>query len=757
MFKKFLSLLKVYRAQIISMIIMSVLAIGVYVGFCGEWYTIKSITNNQYKVNNFPEYQISINEGFLAEETKFLDNISDIEYNLEFDFITETLDGSANNVAVTVLSEYSLNTFSKVKGNDFTSSSYGIYLNDKFMKNNNLTIGDNIKLKYANINIDLKILSSIKAANYYIPIKPSSKQIMPNFKTYGYSYISYETYKAILDTYNLDVSYNKININTKMSSSKLEALFENNLSKTATITSKENNTMYKAAMGEVEEGKLCANIISIIFVVIVLLSLTTLFQRISKKERTEIATFKALGFKNKKICLIYTLIGVFIGVISSIFGTGLGLFVTYFIMNKNGAMSTYIDPISWKLSYPFYTFIAVFIYIILLGVISYLFIRIPLKEKACNLFKRETPKNYKPIFVEKFSFFQKLKFSTRWNIRDVFRHKSRTLLQIFGIFASVVLLFYTFGMKDTINNLVDSYNDAYNYNTKVHISSNANDNEIEKLIQDLEADASSTMYVSLDNTYYQLTVYDSKFNHIKLLNKKQKPFTLKDEGAYVCYRLYDKGYKVGDLITISTNGKTYSMPIVGVYRTFGSEGISISDEYAKKINLDYKYDSLYTPFEAKDINTSIVLETETKQGVIDSLLQMLNVLDQMIILVVIAAVIVGVVVLYTISSMSFLERQRDLATLKVLGFKDKTLKRITNKLNLYLTIIGIIISLPISYATLVIIMKKIGDDFEMIATPKVLTYLTSILITFITSIFVEYISLRKNKNISMVEALKNGE
>ncbi len=756
MFKKFLSLLKVYKAQIISMIVMSVLAIGVFVGFSGEWHSIKTITNNQFEINNFPEYQVSCSEGIKEDEISFLNSI-DGKYNLEIDFVTETIDYSGKNVAITVLNEYTLNIFSKIEGLDFEDMEYGIYLNDKFMKKNKLVVGDNINLKYGLRNIDLKILGSIKAANYFVPINPNSTQIMPNFATYGYSYISIETYKKIFNLSNEEITYNKINIDTNKSLNELELLLNSNIDKTLTITKKENNTSYEAAMGEVDEGKLYAAIISIIFVVIVILSLTTLFQRISKKERTEIAIFKALGFKNRNICLIYSMIGIFIGLIASIFGIGVGYYVTFFIVNKNGSMSTYIDPTSWKLTFPMYTWIVVFLYILLLGLISYLFIRIPLKEKTCNLFKRETPKNYKPIFLEKFSFFHKLKFSARWNIRDVLRHKTRTFLQIFGIFASMVLLYFSFGMKDTLNNLVDCYENALNYNTKVKITQDASIDEINKLIVSLEADASSTNYIALDNTYYQFNIYNSENGRIKLLNKKQKSFTLDDDGVYVCYRLYEKGYKVGDKITINISGKSYELPIVGVYRTFGSEGISISYKYADKIGIEYKYDSLYTSYLSKDINSDIVLQTETQQSLIDSLQEMMKVMDEMIVLVVIASVIVGIVVLYTISSMSFLERHRDVATLKVLGFKNSTLKRISNKLNLSLTIIGILISLPLSYFTLSIVMKEIGSNFETISTPGILTYTTSILITFITSTFVCFMVQRKNKDISMVEALKNSE
>ena len=111
MLKKFLSLLKVYRGQIISMIVMSVLAIGVFVGFSVEWHTIKTITENQFDINNFPDYQVVVSNGVKNSDVNFLNEYEEIDYNLEKDIVTDALDFESTNVAITLLIEYTINTF----------------------------------------------------------------------------------------------------------------------------------------------------------------------------------------------------------------------------------------------------------------------------------------------------------------------------------------------------------------------------------------------------------------------------------------------------------------------------------------------------------------------------------------------------------------------------------------------------------------------------------------------------------------------
>ena len=136
---------------------------------------------------------------------------------------------------------------------------------------------------------------------------------------------------------------------------------------------------------------------------------------------------------------------------------------------------------------------------------------------------------------------------------------------------------------------------------------------------------------------------------------------------------------------------------------------------------------------------------------------LLEVLNEMIWMIVIAAVIIGLVVLYNLGIMSFIERQREFATLKVVGFKNKSLGKIMIMQNIWLTIIGIVISLPLSYLILSQVMNLIGAEYEMTIYTGWLTYIGSVVITFIVSMLVALLVIRKTKKISMVEALKGNE
>ena len=132
-------------------------------------------------------------------------------------------------------------------------------------------------------------------------------------------------------------------------------------------------------------------------------------------------------------------------------------------------------------------------------------------------------------------------------------------------------------------------------------------------------------------------------------------------------------------------------------------------------------------------------------------------MNTMIVVLVAAAIVLGVVVLYNLGVMSYVERYRELATLKILGFRDKTIGRLLISQNIWLTVIGVLIGLPGGVGILKVLVVSLASEYELSITLGVLTYSVSILLTFGVSLLVGFMVARKNKKIDMVEALKGAE
>ena len=141
----------------------------------------------------------------------------------------------------------------------------------------------------------------------------------------------------------------------------------------------------------------------------------------------------------------------------------------------------------------------------------------------------------------------------------------------------------------------------------------------------------------------------------------------------------------------------------------------------------------------------------------DSYDSFMEIMDFMVMIFVIAAIILGVIVLYNLGTMSYLERSRELATLKVLGFRDRHIGRLLISQNFWLTVAGVLLGLPGGFGALYWLIQMLATEYELKVSVGVLTYAVSILLTFGTSLAVGWMVAKKNRKIDMVEALKGAE
>ena len=122
-----------------------------------------------------------------------------------------------------------------------------------------------------------------------------------------------------------------------------------------------------------------------------------------------------------------------------------------------------------------------------------------------------------------------------------------------------------------------------------------------------------------------------------------------------------------------------------------------------------------------------------------------------------AAIVLGIVVLYNLGVMSYVERHRELATLKVLGFRDKAIGTLLITQNIWLTVIGSLIGIPGGVGVLYVLVKALVSEYELSIIVSLMTYVIGIALTLGVSLLVGLMVARKNKKIDMVEALKGAE
>lgn len=748
-----------YKAQFISMIIMIALGIGIFVGFNMEWVSIDVNTSSFFEKTNFADFRIISDSGFSEDDlnkVKDIDGVSDVSRFLSVNADVEGQNGDT--VALTVTENENVSKPYLISGKEYDAKSEnGVWLSDKYAAANGFELGDDITFKYKTIEISGKVEGLIKASEYLVCVRDSS-QLMPDYNTHGFAYISPVMYEKAAKT----AFYPQINILSFLSKKEMAEKIDAALDKTLLVLSKDENSSYAAQQGEAEEGKTMGSVMPVLFLLIAVLTMVTTMHRLTAKEKTQIGTLKALGFKDKRILRHYTSYAFMIGIIGSALGIGLGYFVAWFLMNPNGSMGTYLDMPEWKLGIPWFCYIILAAIIVLLTLIGFLSVKQMLHGTPADALRPYTPKKVKNLLVEKTKWFHRLSFGTRWNLRDTMRHKSRTAMSLIGIIGCTLLIVGSLGMRDTMTAFLDMYyNDATNYSSRIYVSEDATDEQIQELIKKYDGDWSASVSVQLDEKAISLDVYELTTNKVRFPSAETKDFeNIGDDGAYICKRLSDEfNLKKGDTVTISPYGSDdeYTLKINGIIRSV-SENIVISPKYAEKAGIAVKADSIYTSTEKADIKAeSAIKSVQSKQMIIDSFDTFNEIMNMMVAVLIVAATVLGIVVLYNLGVMSYTERYREMATLKVVGFRNRKIGKLLISQNMWVTVIGVIVGIPAGIGTLSFLVTQLASEYEMRISVSVLSIAVSAVLTFAVSLLVSLMVARKNKKIDMVEALKGAE
>lgn len=795
LFKKLLRTMGQYKAQFVSMIIMIALGFGVFVGANMEWVSIEKNTNRLFEETGLADYKIyssSAKTGGVTatfsendlQKIKELDGVKDAArfFSVNADVtlvngekIKTEKDGTGKDkiprAAITVTESESVSFFNVTSGEAYDKAAADkIWVSDKFAEEKEISVGDTLTfgaVQGVSEPLEFKVAGLIKSGEYMVCVQDST-QLMPDYKMFGYAYITPAAYKKICESAGLPSPlYAQINVRVndyeEFTKQKFSDAVNAALGKTMFILSKEESSSYALAHGEVEEGQTMGAVLPVLFLAIAVLTMITTMHRIAAKEKTQIGTLKALGYKDKRILIHYSSYAFAIGIVGAALGIALGYGIAYIIMNPSGMMGTYMDLPYWKLHMPFFCVVVMIAVLFALTLIGFLSVKSMLRGTAADALRPYAPKKMKNLAIEKTKAWKKFSFGTRWNLRDVMRHKSRTLMSLIGIIGCTVLMAGALGMNDTMNAfLTDYYDKAMNYSSRIYVSS-VSEETVAEIAEKYAADASASVSVEIGDKGVSLDIYDIKHDKVRFLDKKGALVPLRNDGAYLCRRIADEyKLKAGDTFTISPYGtdKEYTLKVNGVIYS-SSESVAITNAYAEACGITgYKTDSLYTSAVKNvllDDELTKNFEIQDKQSIVESFETFTSLLNLSVTVLIAAAIVLGVVVLYNLGVMSYTERYREMATLKVVGFKDKKIAGLLIGQNMWVTVIGVILGLPLAAGTLGYLVKELASEYEMRVVIGWKTFLISTLLTFCVSLVVSLFVAKKNKKIDMVEALKGAE
>ena len=755
LFKKMLRDIAKHKTQFLSIFLMAFLGVFVFAGVGGESVGLEVSVNDYYDATNLADgwiYSANLDDDFVDK----VNNLSPTK-DSERQLVLDSIGNFSNDPEITLhfLENNTISKFYLLEGEDVNiSDGDGVWLDKKFADAKDLKVGDNISFTFNGVTIEKEIKGLGYSPEYVYHASDSS--IIPDFNKMGFAYLSYEAFPLS------DVPYNVLLVDFNGNASEYNDLLSDKLDGDYnSFVEQAENPSVSQFSEEIDQHKMMGDIFPVVFILIALLILLTTMTRIIAHQRTQIGILKAVGYTNKSIIFHYVSYGFWLVLAGAILGLILGP-LTLPNLFYPSMSATYIMP-EWKPAWSMNFIYVAIIMVVMSLLVSYFAVRSISSENPADTIRPKAPKISSTGFVEKFGFWNKLSFNVRWNYRDAKRNKFRALMTIVGVMGCAALLVSAFGMYDGMHDLKEwEYSQINHYDSKLIVNDNATISGIDNIAEEVNGDKLMEGAIEIESVTAKksgsllvlngtnlVTPTDYDRNEVKIAN---------DEVS-ISQKMADMlGVGIGDTVKwhIMGSDKWVNTTIDKIHADPISQGFIMSSDKLVDLDLNYTPTSIVTS-EHVDKNYSDIKAVNSMNDMTSSWDEMTESMMLLVYILIFFACLLAVVVLYNLGLLSFTEIEREIATLKVLGFKTSALRRLLLTQNLWFTAIGFVLGLPLGYYILDIMWQSSGDSFYILPSISLSNFLLTAVITFALSIIVNLMFSRKIKKLDMVESLKGVE
>ena len=526
----------------------------------------------------------------------------------------------------------------------------------------------------------------------------------------------------------------------------------------------------------------------IFFLVAALVSLTTM-TRMIEEQRQQIGTLKALGYSDGVIAFKYFAYAMLSTVSGALAGVVVGeKILPWVIMNAYGmlyiGLPYYMTPLNWEQGG-----LAILASAACTGVATIAACYKELAAGPAELMRPEAPKNGKRIFLERIGVLWKhLNFTQKSTVRNLVRYKKRFFMTVIGIGGCMGLILVGFGLQDSITAIAkNQFVSLFTYQANAVLNSDVDESEKEALQTDLEnhsgIDELLEMYCQNIELQTDKKTVDAVLEVPKELTNFNDFYAFRDRKSGEVYEfptdggaaISEKtatmlGVKAGDTVQLKKGDDIVDVKISIIVENYVRHYLYLApDLYEELFGGAPDYNQLLMKYQDTSSNyeTALGEKIMTYDGVaaisftsdlIDQIDNMLRSLDIVIVVLIVSAGLLAFVVLYNLNNINITERQRELATLKVLGFFDGEVASYVYRENMVLTLFGVIAGMGIGTFLHHCVIQTVEVDMMMFGRnvfPR--SYGWSALITLAFALFVNFMMFYRLRKIDMIESLKSVE
>ena len=551
------------------------------------------------------------------------------------------------------------------------------------------------------------------------------------------------------------------------------------------LFSRSYNPGYTGFGQDAERMANLASVFPVIFFLVAALVCLTTMTRMVEEQRVQIGSLKAMGYSGLAISRKY----LFYGLLPSLTGGVFGLVIGYILFPKmifTAYQIMYQMPDIELRAYPGISVFSVLAAVACTTVATLWACLATLRETPASLMRPRTPKAGKRVFLEYIRpLWRKMSFTHKVTARNLFRYQKRFWMTVIGIGGCTALIIAGFGLRSSLLfTMSRQYDDLFHYSGQVALSDNVLDDERQAVEDFLAGDDRIVNYVpcaassaTVTTSGYSTTAYievmeaDEIGKVVDLFDYKSgDPITMGDEGVYIDQKLSELlKVSVGDTFFLDGDVRG-DVTVAGIYEHYTGHFIYMTPGYYENaLHAGSEPNAYLLNFTSDDTDTcnaifeklldmSGVATTSRMRDTQDTYMHSMERVDFVVVIIILAAAALAMVVLFNLSNINITERQRELATIKLLGFYDNEVSAYVYRENIVLTVFGILMGCFMGHWLHIYLVRSTEIDLMMFGRQTEWTaYVYAAILTMLFSVAVNILAHFRMKKIDMVESLKSAE
>lgn len=756
LFKKMLRSVRQFKLQFASVLLLAMLSVMIFSGLEGVYNGIETQFDEFSQETNLADEWVFATY-FTPQDIAAIEGtkgVSEVSQKLRITASAVGKDGETNYLSLDTTGSENISVMKLTDGSAYDSAlTDSVWLDPDYAEENGIKVGDTIKISYGTKTVSAAVAGfgmSAERAHYL----GTSDNYIPEHSRYGYGFMSDDLPEKL----GVQMKCNLLEIKSSGSDVKESV---NELLGERFIAYYDSESLFDVMFVKSISGNLrrISLLFSALFILLSVLSMRTTIKRLIDAQSGDITTLKSLGYSSGRLTFYYSLYGFFVTLLGTALGYAGSFAFSQLVLSTQKAM---ISLPRWEIRHTPWSLAVVLLIVTLSVVASVLAARKSLRGLPAESAQQKTSQGKTSLLERAGLLRRKTGFGMRWTLRDASSHKSRIMLGMISVCGSFMLLMVGSGTPDSIGSMIGkTYSEEFVYDYKLTLNTANTPEQTAALREQIDGQLTQTVQGKItthgESSFKPVTV----FSEGEMLGLKTTDGgALAQDSVYITEGMADAlGVEKGDRFRLfpSMSAEEYEFRIAGIVPSSMPQSIYIGAQCWTDAGAQFRPTNLL----CASIDTTAlqgdgrISQITSSEQLESNLTRFQSKFTGVFTLMKVVAFALVVIVLYNLSTLSFLERTKQYNTFRVLGFHFGEIRRLASFENIIILLFGTLVGIPFGYKFLSVYCATFSNEtMKFYPILKGMNLVFTCVIVFICTAITTLLLSRRIKKIDMVQALK---